>query len=70
MLLGAHVSTAGGMSRAVDQGRELGCEAIQVFTRNQRQWLPKPLNPDEAARYRTEARRAGYEGCAVSWLLC
>ena len=66
MLLGAHVSTAGGMSCAVDQGRELDCEVIQVFTRNQRRWFPKPLDPDETARYRTEARRAGYEGRAVS----
>ena len=66
MLLGAHVSTAGGMSCAVDRARELDCEAIQVFTRNQRQWLAKPLDPGETARYRADARRAGFGGRAVS----
>ncbi|MHC4960125.1 MAG: deoxyribonuclease IV [Planctomycetota bacterium] len=52
VLLGAHVSTAGGMSTALAQAAELGCEAIQVFTRNQRQWSPKPLDPDAAAAFR------------------
>jgi deoxyribonuclease-4 len=40
------------MSTALAQAAELGCEAIQVFTRNQRQWFPKPLDPDDAAAFR------------------
>ena len=55
MLLGAHVSTAGGMSNAIEAARELGCQAIQVFTRNQRQWTPKPLDPDDAAFFKKHA---------------
>ncbi len=66
MLLGVHVSAAGGVSRAVEEGLALGCEAIQVFTRNQRQWRPKPLRAAEARRFREAARRAGYARRAMS----
>ena len=64
--LGAHVTTAGGMPNAVLQARELECEAIQVFTRNQRQWSPRPLAPEDIAAFRREGRAAGYLGTAVS----
>ncbi|MGH7163431.1 MAG: TIM barrel protein, partial [Planctomycetota bacterium] len=66
MLLGAHVSTAGGMVQAVRQGLELRCEAIQVFTRNQRQWEPRALDPADASAFREEARAAGFLSAAVS----
>ena len=66
MRLGAHVTTAGGMPNAVVQGRELECEAIQVFTRNQRQWEPKPLDPALVAEFRRTAKEAGYLVDAVS----
>ena len=66
MLLGAHVSTAGGMPNAVSSGLELGCEAIQVFTRNQRQWTPKPLDEHDIANFRADAKKAGYLTTAVS----
>lgn len=42
-LLGCHVSVEGGVQNAPLRGYELGCEAIQIFTRNQRQWKSKPL---------------------------
>jgi len=64
VLLGAHVSTAGGMPHAIERARELGCEAIQVFTRNQRQWTPRPLGPEDVAEFR--ARAGDYLETAVS----
>jgi len=64
--LGVHVSTAGGLSRAVEEGLALGCEAIQVFTRNQRQWRPRPIPRAEAERFRRAARAAGYARRAMS----
>lgn len=66
MLLGAHVSTAGGMHQAVRQGLALRCEAIQVFTRNQRQWHPRALEASDVAAFRREGREAGYLQHAVS----
>lgn len=44
-LIGAHVSAAGGVYRAIERGEALGCEAIQIFTKNQLQWRGAPL-PD------------------------
>lgn len=51
-LLGAHVPTAGGLAKAPPRGREIGAEAIQIFTRNQLQWRAEPIRPEEAAAFR------------------
>ncbi len=40
MLIGAHVSSAGGLDRAVERGEELGAEAIQIFNQSPRAWRP------------------------------
>ena len=45
-LLGAHMSIAGGVDKAIDRGMLLGCNAIQIFVKNNNQWFGKPL-PDE-----------------------
>lgn len=50
--LGVHVSIQGGLSEAVTRGERLGCEAIQIFTRNQRQWQAAPLHPDHVQVFR------------------
>src|SRR5437870_5111522 len=55
--IGAHMSIAGGLHLALERGRELGCGAVQIFLKNQRQWAAKPLTPDETRTF-TEARRA------------
>ena len=55
MRLGAHVSTAGGMRNAIEASEALSCDAIQVFTRNQRQWVPRPLDPEDAAFFKKHA---------------
>jgi len=60
------VSIAGGMVHAVRLGLELGCEAIQVFTRNQRQWSPQPLDAADVRAFCREARAASYAGRIVS----
>lgn len=56
--LGAHVSIAGGVALAPERGRALGCGAIQIFVRNQRQWAAPPLQPAEACAFRAARRRA------------
>jgi deoxyribonuclease-4 len=40
MLIGAHVSTAGGLAKAVERGAELECDAIQIFHQSPRMWRP------------------------------
>ncbi len=56
MLYGAHVSSSGGISNAIDRAQALGCDAVQVFTQSPRMWRPTVHTPEEAARFR--ARRA------------
>jgi deoxyribonuclease IV len=65
MLLGAHVSTSGGVEKAPGNGIQLGCEAIQVFTKNQMQWRAKPLQPAEIEAYKTAFKNSGIQS-AVS----
>ena len=38
MQIGAHVSSAGGISKSIDRGLEIGCEAIQIFGSSARTW--------------------------------
>lgn len=45
--LGAHESVAGGLHHAFDHIEQVGGEALQIFTRNQRQWRPKPVSAEE-----------------------
>jgi deoxyribonuclease-4 len=40
MLIGAHVSTAGGLAKTIERGVERGCEAIQIFHQSPRMWRP------------------------------
>lgn len=50
-LFGAHVSIAGGLVNAIGRGEELECEAIQIFSRNQRQWHSPPISREAAERF-------------------
>lgn len=50
-LIGTHVSTAGGLERAFARADALGCEAMQIFTRNQRQWQSRPVSLEEAEAF-------------------
>jgi deoxyribonuclease-4 len=59
MYLGAHVSTSGGVDRAPANGVQLGCEAIQVFTKNQMQWRAKPLSGEEITAYKNAFSASG-----------
>ncbi|MBN1835622.1 MAG: deoxyribonuclease IV [Spirochaetales bacterium] len=52
MLLGAHMSIAGGVDHALQRGAEVGCETVQIFTRNQLRWHSRPLDAAETARFR------------------
>jgi deoxyribonuclease-4 len=45
--IGAHTSAAGGVHNALYEGREIGATAIQLFTRNQKQWIGKPMSDEE-----------------------
>ena len=58
-LIGAHVSIAGGLDRSMERAAELGCSAVQIFLKNQRQWAAAPLADSDARAFRSARRRAG-----------
>src|SRR5215212_6727739 len=64
MLIGAHVSPAGGVAKAVERGVERGCHAIQIFNQNPRAWKPREYAPDDV-----EAFHAAMDSSDVDALL-
>jgi len=57
--LGAHVSVAGGLALAFERGREIGCDALQIFVKNASQWRAKPLAEPEIATFVASRVAAG-----------
>jgi deoxyribonuclease-4 len=58
VLFGAHVSAAGGISKAIDRIEEIGGSAVQVFTQSPRMWRPTAHSPEEVARFRQRRAEA------------
>lgn len=57
--LGAHLSIAGGLPRAVDRAVASKCEALQIFTKSAGQWRARPLPAAEIALFRRRVRDTG-----------
>jgi deoxyribonuclease-4 len=55
MLIGAHVSPAGSIARAIERGVERGCQAIQIFNQSPRMWRPTAYGEEDFQAFR-EAR--------------
>jgi len=53
--LGAHTSAAGGVHKALLQGRDINAGCVQLFTANQKTWNTKPISDEEVDRW-NEAR--------------
>ncbi len=58
MFLGAHMSIAGGLDKAIERGSSIGCTAIQIFTKNSNQWRTLPLREKEIRAF--QVRRASW----------
>jgi len=57
LLLGAHMSIAGGLEKAVLAGASIGCSTIQIFTKSNRQWSAKKLSDSEIDIYKETLTR-------------
>ncbi|MCB0748103.1 MAG: deoxyribonuclease IV [Ignavibacteriae bacterium] len=53
-LLGAHTSTSGGVSKAVERAEKLGFTAMQIFTKNNNRWFAKPLDEKEITKFKSK----------------
>ncbi|MBI3781433.1 MAG: deoxyribonuclease IV [candidate division NC10 bacterium] len=65
LLLGAHMSIAGGVNLAPLRGRQVGCRTIQLFTKSSNQWRAKPLPPEEIERFRANLQTTGIAPAAA-----
>jgi deoxyribonuclease-4 len=57
--IGAHMSVAGGVSKAVERAYLHGCEALQIFSKNASRWTAKPLDPGDVTAFRTRIVETG-----------
>jgi deoxyribonuclease-4 len=65
MKFGAHVSIAGGVFNAPQNGLATACDVVQIFTRNQRQWRVPELTADEIEKFKSEESRTGVKVVSV-----
>jgi deoxyribonuclease IV len=71
VLIGAHVSTAGGIDTAIDRIAERGGDAVQLFTQSPRMWRPTAHDPPRLARFRERRHEEGigYAVCHALYLI-
>jgi deoxyribonuclease-4 len=65
MLIGAHVSTAGGLAKAIERGSNLGCESIQIFNQSPRMWRPTNYGPDDFAEFKAALNDSPVEAVVI-----
>ena len=65
MLIGAHVSTAGGLVKAVDRGIERDCDAIQIFHQSPRMWRPTAYGQEDFEAFRAAMDDSEIEAAVV-----
>jgi deoxyribonuclease IV len=60
MFFGAHMSTGGGVWRALERGKGINCEVVQFFVKNNMQWFGKPYAPADLTQYANQLNLCGY----------
>ncbi len=65
MLLGAHVGVSKGLAEAAHEGRRIGCDAIQIFSKSPQMWAGPPIAPEAAAEFRAAVVAENLRATAV-----
>lgn len=63
--IGFHAPITGGLHNALLTSQELGCDTVQIFSRNPRGWQAKPLAPEDVRQFRAVRRRTGISPVAI-----
>jgi len=58
--IGAHVSASGGVENAPINAHKIGATAFALFTKNQRQWVAKPLTQESITRFKENMKKYGF----------
>lgn len=64
ILVGSHVSTAGGHHKAIERGESIGATAIQIFTKSNRTWFDKKITDADAELFKEAAKNSSIQ-CVV-----
>jgi deoxyribonuclease IV len=56
---GTHASASGGVDKALQRAVDVGATSCQIFSKNERQWVAKPLDPAVVERFHAERERTG-----------
>ncbi len=59
LAFGSHMSASGGVDKALARGEAIPVDSLQLFSKNERQWIAKPLDPDVVDRFHAEVERTG-----------
>ena len=59
--IGAHVSASGGVEFAPVNAHEIGANAFALFTKNQRQWVSKPLTEESISLFKENCEKYGFQ---------
>jgi deoxyribonuclease-4 len=65
MWLGAHLGIAGGLAEAVHEGRKIGCESLQIFSKSPQMWSGPAIAPAAAEEFRAAVQAEGLRATAV-----
>jgi deoxyribonuclease-4 len=63
--LGVHTGIAGGLHRSIHEALEKGCETWQIFSRNPRGWIARPVSADEIRLFRDAHAESGLSTCLI-----
>jgi len=65
MFFGAHLSSSGGIDKAIDRAVAIGADGVQVFVHNPRTWRPTNHKPEAIARFRSERTAQNLQGAVA-----
>ena len=61
LLLGAHMSIAGGLAKSIERGESIGCTCMQIFTKSNRQWFAKPIEQSDADDFKRALKNSSIQ---------
>ena len=60
-MFGSHLSIAGGLHNALLEAEKLGCDTVQIFTKNQKQWNCAPCSDESIANWKSHCKRLKFK---------
>ena len=65
LLLGAHMSIAGGLATSIERGESIGCTCIQIFSKSNRQWATKPLEQSSIEAFKKALKASSIKSTVI-----